>query len=162
MENIIVLKEEVDCELKIAFDMFTHKRLLDSWLTVQAEVDPKIGGKYELFWNPENREDDSTIGCKVTGIEKNKFISFDWKGAKQFKSFMNFADPLTHVIVCFSQENSNLNRTTIRLFHTGWRKDPEWQEARIWFERAWENAFEALKEKIKNKTLPYLIKSPIT
>lgn len=29
-----------------------------------AAVDPKVGGKYELFWNPEDREKDSTISCK--------------------------------------------------------------------------------------------------
>jgi uncharacterized protein YndB with AHSA1/START domain len=154
MENIIQLKEEVDCNINTAFEMFTQNKLLESWLTEKAEVDPKIGGKFELFWVPDDRENNSTIGCKITGIEKNKLISFDWKGPQQFKSFMNFTDPLTHVIACFSQENNNSNKTTIHLFHTGWRKDPEWQEARDWSESAWKTALEALKEKIKNKTLP--------
>jgi uncharacterized protein YndB with AHSA1/START domain len=154
MENIIQLHVEIDCDINIAFDMFTQNKFLESWLTVKAEVDPKVGGKFELFWVPENRENNSTIGCKITGIEKNKFISFDWKGPQQFKSFMNSADPLTHVIACFSQENNNSNKISIYLFHTGWRKDPEWQEARNWFKRAWVNSFEVLKEKIKNKTLP--------
>lgn len=154
MENIIQLHVEIDCDINTTFDMFTQNKLLESWLTEKAEVDPKVGGKFELFWAPEDRENNSTIGCKITGIEKNKFISFDWKGPQQFKSFMNFADPLTHVIASFSQENNSSNKTTIHLFHTGWRKDPEWQEARNWFERSWVNAFDVLKEKITNKTLP--------
>ena len=154
MENFVLSKVEVDCDINTAFEMFTQNRLLESWLTEKAEVDPKVGGKFELFWEPGNRENNSTIGCKITGIEKNKFISFDWKGPQQFKSFMNFVDPLTHVIVYFSQENNKSNKTTIHLFHTGWRKDSEWQEARNWNEKAWLNAFEVLKEKIKNKTLP--------
>ncbi len=154
MENIIQLHVEIDCDINTAFDMFTQNKFLESWLTVKAEVNPKVGGKFELFWVPENRENDSTIGCKITGIEKNKFISFDWKGPQQFKSFMNSADPLTHVIACFSHKNNNTNKTTIHLFHTGWREDPEWQEARNWFEKAWVNSFEVLKEKIKNRTLP--------
>ncbi|HEC37741.1 hypothetical protein LCGC14_1753350 [marine sediment metagenome] len=154
MENIIQFRVEIDCDIKTAFDMFTENKLLEKWLTNKAEVELKVGGKYELFWDPDNREDNSTIGCKTTGFENDKFISFDWKGPLQFKSFMNFADPLTHVIAFFSQEKNNPNKTIIHLFHTGWRKDPEWQEARNWFERSWESAFKVLKDKIKNKTLP--------
>ena len=154
MENIIQLRVEIDCDINIAFDMFTQNRILESWLTAKAEVEPKVGGKFELFWVPENREHDSTIDCKITGIEKNEFLSFDWKGPIQYESFMNFADPLTHVIVFFTQELKTSNKTTIHLFHTGWRNSPEWQEARDWFEKAWVNAFEVLKEKIKSKEIP--------
>jgi len=154
MENIIQLRIEIDCNINTAFDMFTHNKLLENWLTVKAEVEPNIGGKYELFWEPENRENNSTIGCIVTGIEKNKFISFNWKGPLQFKSIMNLTDPLTHVIAFFSQEIKTPNKTTIHLFHTGWRNDPDWQDARNFFEKAWLNALGELKDKIKKKSIP--------
>ena len=103
MENIIQLNVEIDCDINTAFDMFTQNRLLESWLTAKAEVEPKVGGKFELYWVPENREHDSTIGCKITGIEKPFCLSFDWKGPQKFESFMNFADPLTHVIAFFKR-----------------------------------------------------------
>ncbi|MHA2037690.1 MAG: SRPBCC family protein [Promethearchaeota archaeon] len=154
MENIIQLCIELDCDINTAFDMFTQNKLLESWLTAKAEVELKVGEKFELFWVPENREHDSTIGCKITGIEKNLYLSFDWKGPQQFESFMNFADPLTHVIVFFTQENKTLKKATIHLFHTGWRNTPEWQEARDWFEKVWVNAFEVLKEKIETNKIP--------
>ena len=102
LENIIIIKEELNCDVNTAFKMFSENSLLESWLTEKADVEAKIRGKYELFWEPSNPKDNSTIGCKVTGVEPNKFISFDWKGPIQFKSFMNSADPLTHVIVFFS------------------------------------------------------------
>jgi len=154
MENIILIREELDCKINIAFKLFTINDLLERWLTEKAEVEPKIGGKYELYWEPENRKNNSTIGCKITGIEKNKFISFDWKGPIQFKSFMNIANPLTHVIVFFTHNTNEPNKTIIHLFHTGWKKDSEWQEARNYFENAWSKALKGLKEKIKNNTLP--------
>ena len=125
MENIILIKEEIDCDIYTAFSLFTFNELLDGWLTEKAEIEPKVGGKYELFWEPENKEINSTIGCKITGIEENKFISFDWKGPVQFKSFMNNADPLTHIIVFFSSDPNEKNKTTIHLLHTGWRKDED-------------------------------------
>ncbi len=154
MENIVLIKKKIDCDIHTAFNLFTINELLESWLTVEAGVDPKVGGKYELFWDPRNKEINSTIGCKITGFEQDKFISFDWKGPANFKSFMNFADPLTHVIVFFSPNRIDPNKTTIHLFHTGWRKDPEWQEARDYFEKAWSNALGVLKEKIKKKLIP--------
>jgi len=42
---------------------------------------------------------------------------------------MNNADPLTHVIIFFSPKENEPNKTTVNLFHTGWRKDEEWVEA---------------------------------
>ena len=149
MENIIHIKEEIECDIATAFKMFTQNRFLESWLTVKAEVDPQVGGKYELFWDPENPENDSTIGCKITGFERNSFISFDWKGPIQFRAFMNLVDPLTHVIVFFVLHNTQSDKTIIHLFHTGWRKSPEWQEAREYFERAWSRSLFNLREKIK-------------
>jgi len=143
----------MESNIQTAFNFFIRNELLESWLTEKADVEPIVGGKYELFWETENREDNSTIGCKITGIEKNKFISFNWKGPVQFKSFMNIADPLTHVIVFFSPYSTEQNKTIVHLFHTGWRNDPEWQKARKYFENAWSNALKGLKNKIKNRVL---------
>jgi len=154
MENIILITIELDCEVQKAFNMFTVNESLENWLTQKADVDPKLGGKYELFWDPTNKEINNTIGCKITGIEKSSFISFDWKGPFEFSSFMNNADPLTHVIIFFSPKDNEPNKTIIHLFHTGWRKDVKWGEARIYFENAWKNALQNLKDKIINKTLP--------
>ena len=154
MENIIKIREELDCKVDLAFDMFTKNELLERWLTEKAEIILKVGGKYELYWEPENREKNSTIGCKITGIEKVKFVSFDWKGPVQFKSFMNSADPLTHVIIFFSPHDTTPNKTVVHLFHTGWREGLEWEKARNYFEKAWTNALKGLQEKIINKILP--------
>jgi len=154
MENIIQINVEIECDIYNAFKMFTVNNLLEAWLTEKAEVEPKVGGKYELFWEPEDRENNSTIGCKITGIEENRFISFDWKGPVQFKSFMNVADPLTHVLVFFLSDPNEKNKTTIHLFHTGWRKEEEWQRAHNFFENAWAKALQELKEKVKNHLIP--------
>ncbi len=152
MENIIQITIEIECDVKQAFSMFTDNELLENWLTEKAEIEPKVGGKYELFWDPDNREINSTIGCRITGFERDNFVSFEWKGPVEFQSFMNSADPLTHVIVFFCPSNNDPDKTNIRLFHTGWRKDREWQQARNYFEKAWSKALQDLKDKIKNNS----------
>lgn len=126
--------------------MFTVKELLESWLTRAAEVEPAAGGKYELFWEPEDRENNSTIGCCMTAVEPNEFLSFEWRSPKQYKHFANTADPLTHAAVFFSSDDEE--NTRVHLVHSGWRSSPQWEEARAWQERAWESAFAELENQV--------------
>ena len=78
-DKIIYHSTRLKCDLKKAFQMFTVNKHLEKWLTQVADVEPKVGGKYELFWNPQDRENDSTIGCKILALQPNKFLSFEWK-----------------------------------------------------------------------------------
>jgi len=147
MDKIIHLSSQLQCHHHQAFEMFTNSRLLENWLTTLADVEPVVEGKYELFWEPDDRENNSTIDCKVTAIEIDKFLSFEWRSPKQFKHFANTADPLTHVVVFFIP---NKNGTEVHMIHSGWRSSPEWEEARQWQEKAWRLAFQAL-EKLTNE-----------
>ena len=152
MEEIIHIKVNLACDVHHAFRMFTENLLLEKWLTTQADVIPEIGGKYELFWIRDNREINNTAGCKITGIEQDSFISFDWKGPEEYQAFMNNCDPLTHVIVTFSKDNEN-NVSIVHLFHTGWRQGEEWEKARLFFVNAWTNVLQSLEEMIEKKEL---------
>jgi len=153
MQKIIQIVIELNCDVGQAFNFFTINEELESWLPEKAEIEPKVGGKYELFWDPQNREINSTIGCKITSLEKNKFLSFEWKGPEMFQSFMNFCDPLTQVVVVFSSNSADPKKTTLFLFHSGWRDDPDWQKARDYFEKAWSGALTNLKEKLSSKSM---------
>ncbi len=149
MNKILYHSVRLHCEVERAFRMFTVNENLQSWLTVIADVKPVVGGTFELFWNPEDRENDSTIGCKITAIEPGKLLSFEWKGPKKYKHFMNNADPLTHVVVSFipcKEKNTQPPCTEIHLIHSGWGSSAEWEEARLWFENAWNDAFENLNK----------------
>lgn len=114
-----------------------------------AHIEPYVGGKYELFWNADDKESNSTLGCKITAIENNSLLCFEWKGPVQFADFMNTADPLTHVSVVFIPDYED-NSTEIHLIHSGWRSEENWEVARVWFESVWKNAFNSLKIKSNN------------
>jgi uncharacterized protein YndB with AHSA1/START domain len=125
-----------------AFEYFTSNALVQSWLTAVADVEPRVGGKYELFWQPDDRENNSTIGCRVTAVAPGQMLAFQWRSPKQFKSFANGADPLTHVVVGFAAEGAG---TRVHLVHSGWRSGAAWEEARAWQEKAWTGAFKELE-----------------
>lgn len=140
-DKIIHVSTVVSVSPAKAFTYFTNESLLQSWLTLEARVEPKVGGRYELFWQPEDRENNSTIGCQITALVPGYLIAFQWRSPEQFKSFANTADPLTHVVVLFVPESTG---THVHLIHSGWRSSAQWEEARLWQEQAWNGAFEAL------------------
>ncbi len=145
MNKIIVQTARLHCAVERAFAMFTENEQLQAWLTRIADVEPVEGGRYELFWDPDDPERNSTLGCKITAIEPNALLAFEWKGPPQFR-FMNEADPLTHVTIFFAPCSEVLTPCTdIYLLHTGWRSTQDWEEARVYFARAWESAFAELE-----------------
>jgi len=145
MDKIIHLSQFLKCTPAHVFRYFSHNDLLESWLASIADVEPTQNGKYELFWDPNDKNSNSTIGCKITSIEVNKFLSFEWKSPKQFELFTNNVDPLTHVVVFFIQHDSG---TELHLIHSGWRSTKEWEEARQWQIKAWQIALSNLSKRI--------------
>ena len=142
MDKIIYHSISLKCDPQKAFKMFTINKHLEKWLTHVADVKPKVGGKYELFWNPEDMENDSTIGCKILALHPSRFLSFEWRGPKQFKDFMNDVRPLTNVVIAFIPHAEG---TEVHLLHNGWRDTAEWEEARQWFEKTWAMALSGLQ-----------------
>jgi uncharacterized protein YndB with AHSA1/START domain len=146
MDKIIVETATLECSEEKSFEMFTANKNLESWLTVKADVEPRVGGKYELFWEPNDPENNSTKGCKVLAMDKPNFLNFEWRGPKHYKHFMNSARPLTNVTVIFTAQG---DRTVVTLIHTGWRDTADWEQARQYFINAWKGAFNQL-EKLVN------------
>lgn len=148
MDKIIFHSARLKCDVKRAFEMFTVNEHLEKWLTEVADVERKVGGKFELFWNPKDRENNSTIGCRILALQPNKFLCFEWKGPKQFKHFMNERRPLTNVVVFFVLHEEEIE---VYLLHTGWENTEEWEEARQWFDKSWATAFSELQKYVNKK-----------
>ena len=146
----------LNCDPHTAFEMFTVNEHLEKWLTVEADVEPKLGGKYELFWNPRDKENDSTVGCRITTFLPDKLLGFDWKGPLEYRDLMNDADPLTHVSVFFLPIDAEgaEPRTAVHLIHSGWRSTPEWEGPWSYFEGAWKMCFERLEVLVNERVTP--------
>jgi uncharacterized protein YndB with AHSA1/START domain len=127
-----------------AYRLFVEPELLTAWLTEAAEVEPRVGGKYELYWTPEDPENNSTIGCRITALAPGELLAFQWRSPIQFKQFANAANPLTHVLVSFHRVD---DATRVHLVHSGWREGEEWEEARSWQAQAWRGALAALEKR---------------
>lgn len=151
MTRVIHQKVVLNMTVKKVFEMFTEPEKLKKWLVKDAVIEPFVGGKYELYWDLENENQNSTIGCKITAIEFNKLLAFEWKGPVQFAEFMNNRDPLTHVTISFFNEGDN---TEVHLIHSGWGSDKKWEQACKWFDSVWKNAFTQLEAVISSDESP--------
>lgn len=146
LDRVVTLSASVPIPPEEAFPWFTDPRRLEAWLTVRADVEARVGGLYQLFWDPERPSDDSTIGCRITAFLPSRLLAFQWRSPKQFKRIVNGADPLTHVVVSLFPESEG---TLVHLLHSGWRSAPEWDEAREWQERTWRVALARLEDAVR-------------
>jgi uncharacterized protein YndB with AHSA1/START domain len=146
VDHVIHAVALLKCSSAEAFRQFTDSALLATWLADRADVEPKVGGKYEIFWKsppaPPNR---GTTGCKISLLVSERLLGFDWIGPTMFDDAMNVADPATHVLVTFVPLPNGT--TEVHLVHSGWGHSPEWDKPRLWFERAWNGALQALAAK---------------
>lgn len=147
MDKLLLNKVLINCSIEKAFDMFTKNEHLEKWFSVKADVELSIGGKYELFWDPKDLENNSTMGCKILAFDKPNYLNFEWKGAVQHKHFMNNVRPLTNVTVIFSTKGKQTNVTVI---HTGWRNTEEWEKALQYFSIAWKSVLVNLKKYVND------------
>jgi uncharacterized protein YndB with AHSA1/START domain len=139
---VLVKSTTLPSSVSESFRLFTEPRCLETWLCERASVDARVGGLFELFWTPDDPQNDSTIGCSITAFEPDRVLAFQWRSPRQFKVFANVADPLTHVVVAFHGVDG---ACVVTLVHSGWRSTPEWLEAAEWQSVAWDYAFQALQ-----------------
>ncbi len=150
-DKIIVANAILNCSIDSAFNYFADNNLLIKWLTNKANVEMKEGGKYELFWTPQDSDltNNSTYGCRVLAVERPYYLNIEWRGNAEQKEFMNNVRPLTNVTVLFS--NLDDTKTKVTVIHTGWRQDDNWETARLYFKKAWTVAFKQLEELVNTE-----------
>ena len=111
---------------------------------MKANVDPRLDGLYELFWDPDHPSQNSTQGCRITGFVRNKLITIQWKGPVPYADLMNVEPLPTWVTISF--ETIDSHSTIIHFRHSGWGDSDKWKEAHTWQERAWQSAFDELQK----------------
>jgi uncharacterized protein YndB with AHSA1/START domain len=140
----IIIEVEIKAPLERVWQLWTQPDELTTWLAEQANIQTDVGGAFELFWEPNHPERNSTLGCTITAMEPNKMLSFTWKGPVAFQELMNTNPPPTSVTVVLRAVSQE--RTAVRLEHVGWGCEENWVEARTWQERAWRTALTQLRD----------------
>ena len=152
----IVVERILNAPVEHVWQALTDPELLKRWFAKEAKVVAERGGPYELFWEPANPERNSTLGCRVTHAEPQRWLAFTWRGPTIYDDPMNEGDPPprpTWARVRFERHGEG--KTAVRVEHLGWGVGERWEEARAWTERAWGNALENLAAFLHGGTLPH-------
>lgn len=112
-----------------------------------ANITARVGGAYELFFDPANHNHMSTKGCLVTVLEPQERLGFTWKGPDQFAPLMNGEGALTSVLVTM---RPGPDGTVVSVEHGGWGEGDDWAQARQWHEVAWEQVLTSLKSALES------------
>lgn len=139
IENTI----ELPVSVEQAWEMWTDNQALQTWLAPKANVKEALGGSYELFWDLEHPDQNSTLGCKILALIPSRLLAFEWRGPVEFSDLMNTEPFPTWVSVSFERKAEKV--TLVHFRHSGWQEGPRWDAARSWQSKAWEMAFAELE-----------------
>ncbi|WP_257391891.1 hypothetical protein [Mesobacillus jeotgali] len=59
------------------------------WFAPQTNIEVPVGVAYEGYFQPGNKTEMNTRGCKVIMAAPFKELIFEWKGPDQFSTLMN-------------------------------------------------------------------------
>jgi len=138
----IVIDLKLNVSSEESWKFWASSESLENWLTTKANIEPNVGGAYELFWDPSNLKDNSTLGCKITAFEPGKRLAFQWRGPVPFADLMNVEPLPTWVVVTF--ESVSPTQTLVKFRHGGWGEGSRWEAAKRWQMDAWAGAFKKL------------------
>lgn len=137
--NITSSKEQI-------WSAWTSSDNVAKWFSPLANVEPMVGGAFELFFDPSDLNHMTTKGCKFLEFTPFEKLSFNWKGPDDFSDLMN-GDALTVVNVSLFEENISVK---VKVSHSGWGTGEEWEAAKKWHEFAWNQVLDSLKEFVES------------
>ncbi len=144
----IYLTIRVKTSLKAIWSAWTNPDLITEWFPPEANIEPTVGGPFELFFDPNNHDHQSTKGCVFTLVNPMDELSFTWKGPDQFAIMNNPSSSLTSVKVVFLKEDDNV---LLKLSHSGWGSTDKWGEAKSWHQEQWQIVLKDLKSFVESE-----------
>lgn len=124
---------------------------LVKWLAPRVNIAPYEGGAFELFWDLSDPTKNSTLGCTILRLREHDEIAFTWKGPPLFDRLMNQGAPPTEVQIRVSTCPEGIDVT---LEHKGWLAGEEWEDARSWHMRWWDDVLHRFRDYVMTGEAP--------
>src|SRR6185369_14940459 len=82
----IALEAVVDAPPARVFRLWTTASEIPNFFAPRAVIEPRLGGRYEMIFDPEHDplgDDSGTRGARILRYEPNRALSFEWTGFTQ-------------------------------------------------------------------------------
>jgi uncharacterized protein YndB with AHSA1/START domain len=146
---VAAAERALDKEVVIAADAeqawraWTTREGIVSFFAPDAEIEPRVGGAFHVFFNPlAPRGDRGADDMRFMALQPRVMLSFDWSAPPHLA---DARAQRTFVVVRF--EPVDAGHTRVRLHHTGWGDGGQWDQAYAYFDRAWGGVLGNLKKR---------------
>jgi uncharacterized protein YndB with AHSA1/START domain len=141
MEKHIYKEILIPTRISEVWKAWTVKEELIKFFAPEAEIELKVGGKYETYFlldNPQGTRGGE--GNKILSFVPHKMLSFEWNAPPQFPEVR---EEKTWCVIFF--DKSDLNSTKLRFYQLGWQEGEEWDQVYDYFQKAWDYVLSNLR-----------------
>lgn len=145
-ERAITKDVVIEATIDQAWDAWTTREGIRSFFAPDARIEPRVGGAFQIHIDPTAPDGQKGADdMRFMALQPKKMISFDWNAPP---SLPEVRQQRTFVVVRFERVDDR--QTRVRLHHTGWGDDGEWDKAYAYFDRAWGNVLASLKKRFES------------
>jgi uncharacterized protein YndB with AHSA1/START domain len=135
----------INATLDEAWAAWTTREGITSFFAPDAQVEPRVGGAFHIHIDPggapgQKGADD----MRFMALQPKRMLSFDWNAPPHLPEARA---QRTFVVVRFEPLGERSTRVT--LHHTGWGDGGQWDQAYVYFDRAWGNVLGSLKKRFE-------------
>lgn len=151
-ERTLVKSVRIDAPLAAVWAAWTTPAGLKAFLKIDAAIDLRVGGKYELYFGPPaTAPQRGGEGCTVLSYVPQRMLSFNWNIPPAFPS-LRALGPTTFIVLEFSPHDDN--STDLRFTHLGWQEGEAWDAAYVYFNQTWTILLRTLQQSFTQASPP--------
>ena len=139
----VVVEQVVATDPATLYATWTSSEGLLERFGITANVEPRIGGRYEFLFlldQPEGLRGGE--GCRILAMEPDRLLVFTWNSPPGFVT----RGQHTWVVLTFTPVAQG---TLLRLAHWGHGQGPDWETNREYFRAAWQRMLDGAAEAFK-------------
>jgi len=143
---------EVDVRRATPAELFagwTSTDMIRLWLAVESNVELRVGGAFELYFDDATSGARGSEGCRILSFIPDRMLSFTWNAPPHLPYTR---ERFTWVVLEFttSKIGARLSLTHTGFPEAGFTGDdahPQWAETWSYFQRAWPNVLEIFRNR---------------
>lgn len=124
----------IEASRQAVWDAWTRSDVLTTWFAPYANIELRVGGKYEILFGPPDAPLDTrgAEGCRVLSYLPMEMLSFSWNAPPSIPEARKYR---SRVVLQFADAPGG--GTEVTLTQLGFGPEPMWDEVYQYFDRAW-------------------------
>jgi uncharacterized protein YndB with AHSA1/START domain len=134
---------------------WTTRDGVTAWFAPHADVEPRPGGAYELYFlSDAPLGARGSEGCVVLAMEPPERFSFSWNFPPHMPSIRNAR---TRVDVRLEAPAGGAGPTRVTMRQSGWRAGEDWDAGYDYFDRAWGVVLDRLRRRFADGPIDWTV-----